>query len=103
MHVLAAVAYYLADQNDWPSFATGLTIYLRQVANSATGSVTCAENLYGMSRWRNLVYCPAATGITRVRLERSSQNYIFISEVEVFRGTCPQSTPAAIPAASISE
>lgn len=87
--VAAAIGFYTADYSDWPRYGQNVDVMLRARANNATGGVLCGTKLYTTPRLRNLVYCPAASGIRYVRIQRDTgtvNTYLYVSEMDVFRG-----------------
>jgi hypothetical protein len=66
-----------------------MSVLLRVFANNATGGAVCGTSLYSATRTRNLVYCPPTLGINIIRMQRdtgTSSQYIYVTEIEVFRG-----------------
>ena len=91
------MAWYNGDYAGWAQYGQDITIALRTAANnptgptaasSTTGGSVCGVDLYAAPRVRNLVYCPATTGVNYVRIERTTTAavYLSVTEVEVFRG-----------------
>ena len=81
------MAWYVADYGSWVQYGQNMNIMLRAAANTAaSGESVCGRNLYGAPRVRNLVYCPPLSGVNYVRFERTSPDYLYVTEVEVFRG-----------------
>lgn len=83
----AAVAYYNSDYYGYAQYGTNIAIALRTAANNNTaGGSVCGASLYPAPRLRNIVYCPSTSGVNFVRIERTSADYLRVSEIEVFRG-----------------
>lgn len=90
--MVTGVAWYNGDYDSSAQYGVNIAIVLRAAANAPVGATApgspglCGHMLYALPRLRNLVYCPPTTGVNFVRFERSSTDYLSVTEVEVFRG-----------------